>query len=130
LHIYYRPFRRLTANKHHSSSYVLAIFLTNAIVLIAVIAISLYTKLFEKSTAFDFADLGSMIVGVSNGSSVEPGGREHGVKVWRGDPADPSLHNIILELDFASRSSDRAPSVSVRRPATMVQASDLRPARA
>jgi len=103
-----------------TSSYALAIFLTNAIVLVAVIAVSLYTKLFDTSTAFDFADLGSVIVGVSN-SNGQVNGAEHEVKRWRGDPTEPSLQNVILELDCVSRSTDRAPSVSVRWPSATVQ---------
>jgi len=112
--------RKPTANNPHPPSYALAIFLTNAIVLVAVIAVSLYTKLFDTSTAFDFADLGSVIVGVSN-SNGQVNGAEHEVKRWRGDPTEPSLQNVILELDCVSRSTDRAPSVSVRWPSATVQ---------
>jgi hypothetical protein len=55
-----------------------------------------------------------MTVGISNGSTIASGREDEGEPTV--SCPKPHFINIILELDCASRSTDRGPSVSVRWP--------------
>jgi hypothetical protein len=79
---------------------------------LVVLAVSIYTGMFKSSPAFDFSDIGSMVVGVRNSKndSVAP---EMSSMQWNGDSADPSLEAVRLQVSCSPGPLTVAPSVKV-----------------
>ena len=103
-----------------SRKYILALFAINVPAMMLICLLSIYTRLFMASPAFDFADLGGMVAGVSNASAgtgedvLSPN-----LKGWNVDPADPLLRRSVLAIDSRLGSTE-AICVTVRRIGTQV----------
>lgn len=92
----------------------IALLIINLAALTTILVVTVYTRVFDDSPAFDFADLGALVAGVSNGftNAERRGIAAAKLTEWRGDPADPALRTLALQLD-CKLGADRATCATV-----------------
>ena len=89
---------RLSVVQIGSSPFLIASFVSNAVIILSICIIASFTRMFTTSPAFDFADLGSVAAAVSNGGAVS-GYNARKVVDWDGEPRD--IGKVTFSLDVS-----------------------------
>ncbi|KAF2166611.1 hypothetical protein M409DRAFT_23245 [Zasmidium cellare ATCC 36951] len=98
------------------TQFIIALFVTNVLVLVGVCGMAVHTRGYANTPAFNFMDIGALVVGMDNGRQLaneETAAISPSEPRWDGDPSDPLLDHFAVEIR-SKLGVDEAPSVRLQ----------------
>lgn len=97
------------------TKFIVALFVINVLALLAIVALAVFTRGFVHTPAFNFTDVGAILLGMESGRRSDGGENVLSSSVvprWNGDPNDPMFDDLSVEIHSRLGVAD-APSVHV-----------------